>query len=143
MKGSNEGRLHSAVLVSPRRERRSDRRARKAAAKSLLAEDRDTRRAAAKVKFDELLAERRATVVMPKAGEPGPGDYGARSLQRSVRRVPVMPPEVIRTLPFGTALVLLRSAPPLVTDLRPWTARPEADQLHHQRSAVETALQRR
>ena len=53
------------------------------------------------------------------------GDYGSRSLQRSIRRVPVMPPEVIRTLPFGTALVLLRSAPPLVTDLRPWTARKE------------------
>ena len=51
------------------------------------------------------------------------GDYGSRSLQRSIRRVPVMPPEVIRTLPFGTALVLLRSAPPLVTDLRPCTAR--------------------
>ena len=46
------------------------------------------------------------------------GDYGSRSLQRSMRRVPVMPPETIRTLPFGTALVLLRSAP-LVTDLRP------------------------
>jgi type IV secretory pathway TraG/TraD family ATPase VirD4 len=50
-------------------------------------------------------------------------DYGARSLQRSVRRVAVMPPERIRTLPFGTGLVLLRSAPPVVTDLHPWTAR--------------------
>ena len=71
------------------------------------------------------------------------GDYGSRSLQRSVRRVPVMPPEVIRTLPFGTALVLLRSAPPLVTDLRPWTARKEADQLREQRTEVEAALRRR
>lgn len=59
------------------------------------------------------------------------GDYGSRSLQRSVRRVPVMLPEVIRTLPFGTALVLLRSAPPLVTDLRPWTARSNVE--HHPR----------
>ena len=65
------------------------------------------------------------------------GDYGSRSLQRSIRRVPVMPPEVIRTLPFGTALVLLRSAPPLVTDLRPWTARQEVEQLRADRSAVE------
>ena len=38
MKGLDEGRLHSAVLVVPRRERRRDRLARKAAAKSLLAE---------------------------------------------------------------------------------------------------------
>src|SRR5215213_8666584 len=71
------------------------------------------------------------------------GDYGSRSLQRSTRRVPVMPPETIRTLPFGTALVLLRSAPPLVTDLRPWTARKEAAQLRLDRAAVEVALRRR
>src|SRR3954468_23363810 len=71
------------------------------------------------------------------------GDYGSRSLQRSVRRGPVMPPEVIRTLPFVTPLVLLRSAPPLVTDLRPWTARTEAEQLRTDRAEVEKALQRR
>jgi len=68
------------------------------------------------------------------------GDYGSRSLQRSVRRVPIMPPETIRTLPFGTALVLLRSAPPLVTDLRKWTDRKDADMLRAQRAAVESAL---
>jgi type IV secretory pathway TraG/TraD family ATPase VirD4 len=51
------------------------------------------------------------------------GDYGSRSLQRSTRRVPVMPPERLRTLPFGTGLVLLRSAPPIVTTLRAWTQR--------------------
>jgi type IV secretion system protein VirD4 len=51
------------------------------------------------------------------------GDYGQRSLQRSSRRVAVMPPERIRTLPFGTGLVLLRSAPPIVAALRPWTSR--------------------
>jgi type IV secretory pathway TraG/TraD family ATPase VirD4 len=71
------------------------------------------------------------------------GDYGSRSLQRSMRRVPVMPPETIRTLPFGTALVLLRSAPPLVTDLRPWTSRSDARQLGEQRTAVEAELRRR
>ena len=51
------------------------------------------------------------------------GDYGSRSLQRSTRRVAVMPPERLRTLPFGTGLVLLRSAPPIVTTLRAWTQR--------------------
>ncbi len=71
------------------------------------------------------------------------GDYGSRSLQRSTRRVPVMPPETIRTLPFGLALVLLRSSPPLVTDLRPWTARKEVEQLRTERTAIEKALQRR
>lgn len=57
------------------------------------------------------------------------GDYGSRSLQRSIRRAPVMPPETIHTVPFGTALILLRSSPPLVTDLRPWTARKDPAQL--------------
>ena len=53
-----------------------------------------------------------------------------------------MPPEVIRTLPFGTALILLRSAPPLVTDLRPWTQRPDAPQLAADRATVERSLRR-
>jgi type IV secretion system protein VirD4 len=51
------------------------------------------------------------------------GEYGQRSLQRSTRRIAVMPPERIRTLPFGTGLVLLRSAPPIVTTLRSWAHR--------------------
>ena len=71
------------------------------------------------------------------------GDHGSRSLQRSTRRVSVMPPETIRTLPFGTALVLLRSAPSLVTDLRPWTSRRDAEQLTADRTAVESVLRRR
>lgn len=65
-------RLHSAVLVAPRRERRRDRRARKASAKSLLTADREARKTAAKQKADELATERRAMVVLPKSGEPGP-----------------------------------------------------------------------
>lgn len=50
-------------------------------------------------------------------------EYGARSTQRSTRRIQIMPPERIRTLPFGTGLIVLRSAPPIVTSLRPWAAR--------------------
>lgn len=71
------------------------------------------------------------------------GDYGSRSLQRSMRRVAVMPPEAIRTLPFGTALVLLRSAPPVVTELRPWTVRREAEELRIDRTVIEATLRRR
>ena len=71
------------------------------------------------------------------------GDHGSRSLQRSTRRVSVLPPEAIRTLPFGTALVLLRSSPPVVTRLRPWTDRRDADQLRTQRRQVEAVLRGR
>lgn len=70
------------------------------------------------------------------------GDYGSRSLQRSTRRIPVMPPESIRTLGFGTALVLLRSAPPLVTDLRSWRARPTAESIASDKYEIESRLRR-
>ena len=37
-----------------------------------MAEDREARRTEAKRKADELTRERRATVTLPRAGEPGP-----------------------------------------------------------------------
>ena len=71
------------------------------------------------------------------------GDHGSRSAQRSIRRVPVMPPDVIRRFPFGTGLVLLRSAPPIVARLRRWTERADAKQLTQDRAEVEAQLHHR
>lgn len=71
------------------------------------------------------------------------GDHGSRSAQRSIRRVPIMPPDIIRRFPFGTALVLLRAAPPIVTRLLRWTQRKDAAQLSTDRAAVESQLRRR
>ncbi|CAL8898176.1 hypothetical protein KVA01_08540 [Kocuria varians] len=68
------------------------------------------------------------------------GDYGSRSNQRSVRRVAILPPDQIRRLPFGTAVTLLRSAPPIITDLRGWPDRPDGTQLKTDRSEVEQLL---
>ena len=68
------------------------------------------------------------------------GDRGMRSVQRSTRRVPIMPPEALRQLPFGTAAVLLRSAPVLVTDLRKWESRKDAAAIKHDRTAIEALL---
>ena len=70
------------------------------------------------------------------------GDHGSRSNQRSIRRVPILPPDRIRTLPFGTGVILLRSAPPIVTDLHPWPKRSDADQLQRDRAGIEALLQR-
>ncbi|MCG7414625.1 TraM recognition domain-containing protein [Microbacterium aurum] len=70
------------------------------------------------------------------------GERGLRSSQRSTRRVPIMPPDVIRTLPYGTALLMLRAAPPIVTQLREWTARPDGAQLRADRAQVEDQLRR-
>lgn len=57
--------------------------------------------------------------------------HGAHSNQRSIRRVPILPPDVIRTLPFGTGVVMLR----------PWPSRPDARQLQAQRGEIEKTLQ--
>ena len=65
-------RVHASVLVSPGHERRRDRKQREAAARSLLADDRQARSRSAKRRHDDLQAERRATAGLPKAGEPGP-----------------------------------------------------------------------
>ncbi|SEE94657.1 TraM recognition domain-containing protein [Jiangella alba] len=62
---------------------------------------------------------------------------GGRSTQRSVRRMPVMSADMLRMLPFGTAVVLLRTTPPIITRLRPWTRRPDGKQLARDRAAVE------
>jgi type IV secretory pathway TraG/TraD family ATPase VirD4 len=65
---------------------------------------------------------------------------GRRSHQRSIRRVPILPPDALRTMPFGLGTILLRAAPPIVTDLRPWTNRPDAEQLTTQRRQIEQTL---
>jgi hypothetical protein len=46
----------------------------------------------------------------------------------------------LRTLPFGTGVLLLRTAPPIVLDLHPWTARPDAKALAAARTDVEHEL---
>ena len=68
------------------------------------------------------------------------GDGGTRSNQRSIRRVPILPPDRIRTLPFGTGITMLRSAPPIVTDLRAWPSRQDAAQLRSDRAELEALL---
>ncbi len=70
----------------------------------------------------------------------GTDQYGGRSLQRSIRRVPVLPPETLRSLPFGTGVVVLRSARPIVADLRSWLSRPDASRLRSERVVIEQAM---
>ena len=64
------------------------------------------------------------------------------SLQE-VGRIPILPPDRIRRLPFGTGITLLRSAPPIVTDLRAWPTRPDAAQLRSDRNELEALLRHR
>lgn len=71
------------------------------------------------------------------------GDHGTRSNQRSIRRIPILPPDRLRTLPFGTGITMLRSAPPIVTNLRSWVTRDDAKTLRADRTEIETLLQQR
>jgi hypothetical protein len=48
-----------------------------------------------------------------------------------------MPPDTIRTLPFGTGLIMLRAAPPIIASLQMWTARPDAKELRANREEIE------
>jgi hypothetical protein len=54
--------------------------------------------------------------------------------------MPVMPPSMLRTLPFGSAMLLLRQTRPVLIDLHPWTARHDAQGLTQDRVAVEAAM---
>jgi hypothetical protein len=70
--GRRDERFHSAVLVAPRRERRRDRKLRQQSADARLTENRDILKRASAEIADALAAERRATVLLPTSGEPGP-----------------------------------------------------------------------
>ncbi|KQT01295.1 type IV secretory system conjugative DNA transfer family protein [Cellulomonas sp. Leaf395] len=67
------------------------------------------------------------------------GRAGEHSSSTSVRTVPVMPASVLRTLPFGTGVLLLRQTKPTIIDLAAWTARRDAAHLQADQKAVEHA----
>ncbi|TDX04038.1 type IV secretory system conjugative DNA transfer family protein [Kribbella sp. VKM Ac-2566] len=67
------------------------------------------------------------------------GPDGGRTTSTSTRRIPILPPDVIRTLPFGTGVLLARTAPPILLTMTPWTDRPDADRI---RNSIGRALLR-
>lgn len=67
------------------------------------------------------------------------GRHGERSSSTSVRQVPVMPASLLRTLPFGTGVLLLRQSRPAVVDLTAWPDRPDATTLTTGKAAIEAA----
>jgi type IV secretion system protein VirD4 len=54
------------------------------------------------------------------------GPDGGRTWSTSTRRMPILPPAALRTLPFGTGVLLARTAPPIPLAMRPWTSRTDA-----------------
>ena len=58
----------------------------------------------------------------------------------SLRKVPILPPDAIRSIPFGSAVMLLSQANPIPLRMRPWSERPEGDRITRQQRQVEAQL---
>lgn len=68
------------------------------------------------------------------------GPQGGTGTSTSTTQVPILEPAQLRTLPFGTAVLLLRSARPIMLTLRPWTKRADASALTAQRDELEAVI---
>lgn len=66
-------------------------------------------------------------------------DSGA-STSTSLRKVPILPPDAIRAIPFGSAVLLLSQAEPMALRMRPWTARPDARRITTEQATVEADI---
>ncbi len=66
---------------------------------------------------------------------------GGKSVSSSTRERPILNPATIRSLRPGHALLLLRSAKPIMLTLKPWTDRRDATSLRGEREAVELTIQ--
>jgi type IV secretion system protein VirD4 len=69
------------------------------------------------------------------------GADGRQSHSSSLREVPVMDPSQLRMLPFGTAVLMLRAARPIVLTMTSWTKRPEAAELRSSRRRLEEVIE--
>jgi hypothetical protein len=70
------------------------------------------------------------------------GADGRQSHSSSLREVPVMDPSRLRMLPFGTAVLMLRAARPIVLTMTSWTKRPDAAELRSSRRRLEEGIER-
>jgi len=66
---------------------------------------------------------------------------GRRSTSTSTSRVAVMEPHRLRTLPFGTAVLLLRSAKPIILAMTSWVDRCDGARLRASRTELEGVIQ--
>lgn len=70
------------------------------------------------------------------------GADGRKTTSTHTTTVPLLEPAQLRTLPFGTAILLMRAAPPIALRLRRWTDRKDGKQLADDQQAVEADIQR-
>ena len=70
------------------------------------------------------------------------GADGRRSRSSSLHETPVMDTSRLRMLPFGTAVLMLRAARPIVLSMKSWTQRPDAAELQLSRRRLEGVIER-
>lgn len=70
------------------------------------------------------------------------GADGRRTTSTTTTTVPILEPGQLRTLPFGTAVLLMRAAPPIDLTMTPWTKRKDAKFLAGDRLVVEEVIHR-
>jgi len=68
------------------------------------------------------------------------GPDGRRSHSITHREEPILDPGQLRQLPFGTGVLLLRSAPPILLTLRRWLDRHDADTLVTSQQDLEASI---
>lgn len=68
------------------------------------------------------------------------GPDGRRSTSTTTGKVPILEPAQLRTLPFGTGILLMKSAPPISLTLRAWTDRKDASSLSADRDTLEAQI---
>jgi len=86
--------------------------------------------------ISRLIGEREVT----EWSETRTGGPAGRSVSSVTRHRPILEPAELRRLPIGTGLLLLRSAPPVMMALQPWTARADAAELTAARQAWERQM---
>jgi type IV secretory pathway TraG/TraD family ATPase VirD4 len=69
------------------------------------------------------------------------GSDGRRSRSSSVHETPVMDTSRLRMLPFGTAVLMLRAARPIVLSMTAWTKRSDATELQSSRRRLERSIE--
>jgi type IV secretory pathway TraG/TraD family ATPase VirD4 len=80
-------------------------------------------------------------VEVRKVSQSGAGILTAGSAHIYLERRPILDPAQLRTLPFGTGILLLRSAKPIQLRLTPWTRRKDAARLELGKTHIEHLLQ--
>ncbi|MFT4188526.1 MAG: TraM recognition domain-containing protein [Aeromicrobium sp.] len=89
--------------------------------------------------WSDLIGERDETQIRVSHGTGLLGSLD-RSESFDLRKTPILSVAQLRELPFGTAVLLLRSAPAIMLDLKAWNERADAGRLKADRKSVEKQI---